>query len=91
MHRYRTTLDCIMLGVPTATMTHQANNGGEDNGGESADVPVVDPSEENPLVLKVLDLVCFKSTSYEHSTVGSFDVNSSILILLVVTLVMVFF
>ncbi|VDK37389.1 unnamed protein product [Taenia asiatica] len=55
MHRYETTLDCIMLGVPSATMTHEADR-------SIVDAPV--PLPNGNIIFMVLDLVCFKSTSY---------------------------
>lgn len=55
MHRYETTLDCIMLGIPSATMTHEADR-------SIIDAPVSLPNGN--IIFMVLDLVCFKSTSY---------------------------
>nr|VZI03121.1 unnamed protein product [Spirometra erinaceieuropaei] len=61
MHRYQTVLDCIMIGVPTASMTHQTK---ERPDGEDTISPASSSSE--PLLFKVLDLVKFRSTSYVH-------------------------
>ncbi|KAM7537718.1 hypothetical protein Aperf_G00000068154 [Anoplocephala perfoliata] len=59
MHRYETILDCIMLGVPSATMTHQ----------EESFIDVVSASSpKEKLVFMVLDLVSLKSTSYSFIT-----------------------
>ncbi|VDM36348.1 unnamed protein product [Hydatigera taeniaeformis] len=55
MHRYETTLDCIMLGVPSATMTHEADRSNADS---------LVPLPNGNIIFMVLDLVCFKSTSY---------------------------
>ncbi|VDD80529.1 unnamed protein product [Mesocestoides corti] len=58
MHRYQTILDCIMLGVPTATMTHQSRTSVDQFSTETSS------SLGNNIILKVLDLISFRSTSY---------------------------
>lgn len=67
MHRYETVLDCIMLGAPTATMTHQEKSLTDT---VSTEVSAQHPKEK--LVFMVLDLVSFKSTFYGHITVAQF-------------------
>ena len=58
MHRYETSLDCIMLGVPSATMTHQAAAIADTSTSKSP----LSPNEN--ICFMVLDLISFKSTSY---------------------------
>lgn len=63
MHRYQTVLDCIMIGVPTASMTHPTE---EPLDNKDAPSHAASSSSTEPLLFKVLDLVKFRSTSYVH-------------------------